>query len=178
MIPDREVPSYCLLGRRVAGNELVMRQPAWDNNLWGYDTIEKPFHPELSHLYLTNALELISQPGQWYLDSSQGKLYLRPPDGVDINNADVELPRLDVLVSISGTVDEPVHDLSFRSIRFSYSSWLGPSGDEGYPDQQTDRRLEGKTAADQNRAGEGREENQRPVKKDTDEQRTDDSAIE
>ncbi len=132
---------------RVAGDELIMRQPAWDNNLWGYDTIEKPFHPELSHLYLTNALELISHPGEWYLDSVQGKLYLCPPDGVDIEKADVELPRLDVLVSIAGTLDEPVHDLSFQGIRFSYSSWAGPSGSEGYASQQSGTFLTGVAAA-------------------------------
>lgn len=132
---------------RVDGDDLVMRQPAWNNNLWGYDTVEKPFHPELSHLYLTNALELISQPGQWYLDPVHGKLYVRPPAGVDINSADIELPRLDVLVSISGTLDEPAHDLSFKGIRFSYSSWLGPSSDQGYADQQSGTFLTGNAAA-------------------------------
>jgi hypothetical protein len=132
---------------RVAGDELIMRQPAWDNNLWGYDTIEKPFHPELSHLYLANALELISQPGQWYLDPVQGKLYLRPPDAVDITSADVELPRLEALVSVAGTFDKPVRDLAIRGIRFSYSSWLGPSGDEGYASQQSGTFLTGRAAA-------------------------------
>ncbi|HEX5283611.1 MAG TPA: right-handed parallel beta-helix repeat-containing protein [Bryocella sp.] len=132
---------------RVAGDMLVMRQPAWDNNIWGYDTVEKPFGPQFSHLYLTNALELISQSGQWFLDPTQGKLYLRPPEGVDIATAHVELPRLPVLVSISGTLDDPVQDLSFIGIRFSYSSWLGPSSDEGYASQQSGTFLAGKAAA-------------------------------
>jgi len=132
---------------RAAGNALIMRQPAWDNNLWGYDTVEKPFGPQFSHLYLSNALELISQPGQWFLDPAEGKLYLRPPDGVDIMKADVELPRLPVLVSISGTLDEPVQDLSIVGIRFSYSSWLGPSSDEGYASQQSGTFLKERAAA-------------------------------
>lgn len=132
---------------RVSGNTLIMRQPAWDNNIWGYDTIEKPFGPQFSHLYLGNALELISQPGQWFLDPAQGKLYLRPPDGVDITKVDVELPRLPVLVSISGTLDDPVQDLSFIGMRFSYTSWLGPSSDEGYASQQSGSFLAGKAAA-------------------------------
>ena len=132
---------------RVAGDTLLMRQPAWDNNLWGYDTVEKPFGPQYSHLYLENALELILQPGQWFLDPAQGKLYLRPPDGVNINRANVELPRLPVLVSISGTLDDPVQDLSMIGIRFSYSSWLGPSSDEGYASQQSGTFLAGKAAA-------------------------------
>ena len=132
---------------RVARDTLIMRQPAWDNNIWGYDTVEKPFGPQFSHLYLENALELISQPGEWFLDPAEGKLYLRPPDGVDIKKADVELPRLPVLVSISGTLDDPVQDLSMIGIRFSYSSWLGPSTDEGYASQQSGAFLAGKAAA-------------------------------
>jgi hypothetical protein len=132
---------------RVSGNTLIMRQPAWDNNIWGYDTVEKPFGPQLSHLYLENALELISQPGQWFLDPAEGKLYLRPPEGVNIAKADVELPRLPVLVSISGTLDDPVQDLSMIGIRFSYSSWLGPSTSEGYASQQSGTFLAGKAAA-------------------------------
>jgi hypothetical protein len=132
---------------RVAGNTLIMRQHAWDNNLWGYDTVEKPFGPQFSHLYLVNALELISQPGQWFLDPAQGKLYLCPPERVDIARAHVELPRLPVLVSISGTLDDRVQDLSMVGIRFSYSSWLGPSSDEGYASQQSGTFLSGKAAA-------------------------------
>ena len=48
---------------RTEQGRLIMRQPAWDNNLWGYDTVEKPFHPELSHLYLANALGLLRKRG-------------------------------------------------------------------------------------------------------------------
>lgn len=132
---------------RVVDGRLVMKQPAWDNNLWGYDTIEKPFHPELQHLYLANALELLSEPGQWYLDAEEGKLYVRPRAGVDLAKADVELPLLTVLVSISGTLDEPVHDLAFRGIRFSHTTWLGPSSDEGYASQQSGSYLAGRAEA-------------------------------
>jgi len=127
----------------VSHGTLTMRQPAWDNNLWGYDTIEKPFHPELQHLYLSNALALISKPGQWYLDSDAGKLYIKPPQGVDMANADVELPRLTVLMSVSGTLDQPVRDLEFSGIRFSHTSWMGPSSDEGYASQQSGSYLAG-----------------------------------
>ncbi len=28
---------------RIEQGRLIMRQPAWDNNLWGYDTVENPF---------------------------------------------------------------------------------------------------------------------------------------
>jgi hypothetical protein len=126
---------------------LVMRQPAWDNNLWGYDTVEKPFHPELQHLYLANALALLSAPGQWYVDPEKGKLYVRPADDVDMTKADVELPVLATLLSVGGTYDAPVRDLTFRGLRFSHTTWTGPSTDEGYANQQSGTFLAGRAAS-------------------------------
>ncbi|GGH08952.1 hypothetical protein GCM10011586_26740 [Silvibacterium dinghuense] len=132
---------------RVDHGTLIMQQPAWDNNLWGYDTIEKPFHPELQHLYLANALSLLTQLGQWYLDSDHGRLYLRPAAGIKLNTADVELPQLSVLLSIGNSLNAPVHDLVFRGLRFSYTTWLGPSGAEGYASQQSGSYLTGHASA-------------------------------
>lgn len=129
--------------QRVNGDTLMMRQPAWDNNLWGYDTIEHPFHPELQHLYLANALALLRQPGQWYLDSKTSKLYVIPPAGTAMDDAVVILPRVQVLVSISGSLASPVRDLTFSGIRFLYTSWLGPSSAEGYASQQSGSFLAG-----------------------------------
>jgi hypothetical protein len=132
---------------RLDHGRLVMRQPAWDNSLWGYDTIEEPFHPELAHLYLANARELLTKAGQWYLDPDKHKLYLKTGLNEDISKFDVELPQLAVLVSIGGTLDEPVHDLTFRGIRFSHTTWTGPSGEEGYASQQSGSYLAGRTVA-------------------------------
>ncbi len=128
---------------KVSGDTLVMRQPAWQNNLWGYDTIEAPFHPESAHLYLENSLSFLNKPGQWYLDPMAGKLYLRPPDGVDLSRMDVELPRLTVLLSIGDSLSALTQDLEFRGIRFSYTTWLGPSGHQGYASQQSGSYLAG-----------------------------------
>jgi hypothetical protein len=132
---------------RVDRGTLIMQQPAWDNNLWGYDTIEKPFHPELQHLYLANTLELLTQPGQWYLDPDHGRLYLRPAEGVDLNTSDVELPRVTVLLAIGNSLDSPVQNITFRGLRFSYTTWLGPSGPEGYASQQSGSYLTGRATA-------------------------------
>jgi hypothetical protein len=131
----------------VDGTSLVMRQPSWNNNLWGYDTIETPYHPELAHLYLANSLKLLSQPHQWFLDSTMGKLYLRLAPDEDISHLDVELPRISVLLSIGNSLDEPVQDLIFRGIRFSHTTWLGPSGPEGYASQQSGSFLTGNAEA-------------------------------
>lgn len=132
---------------RASGDELVMRQPAWDNNTWGYDTFNTPYHPELSHLYFANSLAFLKEPGQWYLDPRAGKLYVRPPAGADAQHMDVELPRLATLLAVSGTLEEPVRGLEFRGIRFSHTSWLGPSSAEGYASQQSGSYLAGHAEA-------------------------------
>ena len=131
---------------RVDGQSLLMRQPSWNNNLWGYDTIETPYHPELAHLYLANSLQLL-QPGQWFLDPTHGKLYLRLTPAQNISALDVELPRLTVLVSIGNSLDAPVQDLTFRGIRFSHTTWLGPSSNQGYASQQSGSYLTGNAPA-------------------------------
>ncbi len=132
---------------KVVGRTLVMKQPAWDNNIWGYDCISSPYHPELSHLFLINSLTFLSQPGQWYIDPAKGKLYLRAPAGSDINHVDVELPRLTVLMAIGNSLDELVQDLAFRDLRFSHTTWLGPATEDGYASQQSGSYLTGRALA-------------------------------
>ena len=50
---------------------------------------------------------------------------------------DVELPRLQSLVDISGSYAHPVQGLRFKGIEFTGTTWLGPSTDQGYADQQS-----------------------------------------
>lgn len=132
---------------RIDGRTLVMKQPAWNNNIWGYDSMSSPYHPELSHLYLRNSLAFISKPSEWYLDSDKGKLYLRPPSGSDVNKMHVELPHLTVLMAIGNSLEEPVEELSFSHIRFSHTTWLGPETQDGYASQQSGSFLTGRAAA-------------------------------
>jgi hypothetical protein len=136
---DRYSPVKSIVGRTV-----TMQQPAWDNNSWGYDTITKPIFPADSRLFLVNALEFIgktndwhAKPYQWFLDPQAGKLYLRIAQDDDIKRLKVVLPRLDALVSIAGTPAAPVERLAFRGLRFSYTSWMGPSQPTGYANQQS-----------------------------------------
>lgn len=128
---------------RISGNTLLMQQPAWSSNIWGYDTIDTPYHPELSHLYLANSLAFLSQAFNWYIDPARGKLYLRLPQQTNPAALDVELPRLTVLLSVGNSLSAPVHDLEFRDLTFSYTSWSGPSTSQGYASQQSGSYLAG-----------------------------------
>jgi hypothetical protein len=133
--------------QKIDGHTLVMKQPAWNNNIWGYDTLNDPYGAEFAQLFISNGLALLNEPGEWYIDPKQGKLYLRPKDGVIIDKLDVELPRLTVLMAIGNSLDEPVENLEFRGIQFSHTSWLGPSSNEGYASQQSGSYLQGRAVA-------------------------------
>ncbi|HEX7597278.1 MAG TPA: hypothetical protein VF518_03625, partial [Polyangia bacterium] len=121
--------------KSIASNTATMVQPAWEENTWGYDTIASSFRQ--GPVYLENAYEFLDQSGEWYQDTTVGALYYKPLSGQDMSKVDVELPELEVLLSISGSIDQPVHDLAFQGITFSYSSWLGPNSSDGYANQQT-----------------------------------------
>src|SRR6185369_3241150 len=64
-----------------------------------------------------------------------------------IDQLEVELPRLQFLLAIGGTHEQPLRDLAFQGIRFSYTSWLGPSSNDGYADQQSGAFLKGPSDA-------------------------------
>lgn len=128
----------------ISGTTLTMQQPAWDNNTWGYDTISKPIFPDDSRLFLVNAPELIgktndwhAKPYQWFIDPKAGKLYLRIAQDDNIADLRVTVPALPALMSISGRPEAPVQNLSFKGLRFSYTSWMGPSEATGYANQQS-----------------------------------------
>jgi hypothetical protein len=80
-----------------------------------------------SAFYLTNAIQLLDEPGEWFLDQSNRKLYYWPLPGEDLPTATVIAPYLETLVSVTGTIDNPVTNLAFKGISFQYTGWLRPS---------------------------------------------------
>ncbi len=118
----------------ITNNMVTMRQPAWDNNTWGWDT---PQYALLggSTFWFSNSLAFLDSMNEWYIDPGAGKLYYKPGAGVDPNTLDVQLPRTEALLSIGGTYDEPLQNLEFEGLTFTGTSWLGPSS-HGYATQQ------------------------------------------
>lgn len=80
-----------------------------------------------SAFYLTNAKELLDSEGEWYLDARASKLYYIPRKGEDMGGAEVIAPAVETLVQVAGTPDEPVKDVTFKGITFSYATWMRPS---------------------------------------------------
>jgi len=125
----------------ISGSTITMQQPAWNNNSWGYDTINAPFAG--GTMYLENNYSFLRQAGQWYLNSTTGDLYYRAQPGQNPSSLDIELPRLQSLLGISGSYGSPATGLRFTGIRFTGTSWLGPSGSDGYADQQSGAHITG-----------------------------------
>jgi hypothetical protein len=85
--------------------------------------------------YFENALEFIDQPGEWYLNTASNELTYRPRPGEDMATVEVMAPRLEQLISVEGTLNEPVHDIEFIGLTFAHSNWLLPS-QEGFVGDQ------------------------------------------
>jgi hypothetical protein len=127
----------------ISGNTITMAQPGWNNNTWGYDTVQSSLIGGAPTYYLANSLRFVDEVREWFIDPTAGKLYYKPAPGVDPNQLDIELPRVQALMSIGGTYDAPVSNLAFRGIHFSGTSWLGPSSSDGYANQQNGTFLKG-----------------------------------
>ncbi len=74
-------------------------------------------HRENMPYYAFNLLEEIDVPGEWYLDRENGKLYVYPPNGVDLNAVKVRLSCF------------PNEFLSARDV--SFTSFVGLHFEEG-----------------------------------------------
>ncbi len=88
-----------------------------------------------SAYYFTNAIQLLNRPGEWYEDMDAGKVYYWPRKGEDLNKAEVVVPFLETLVSIEGSPDLPVANITFKGISFAHTTWLRPSGKGHVPVQ-------------------------------------------
>ena len=85
--------------------------------------------------YIENALELLDEPGEWYLDRKAHAVYYIPRPGEDMSKAEVIAPAIERLIELRGTLDKPVHNIHFVGLTFAHATWLQPSR-IGHPDVQ------------------------------------------
>ena len=87
-----------------------------------------PMTPNTGHpspFYLTNAKEPLDEPGEWYHDIRERKLYYMPRQGETVKEAIV--PVLQTLVEFIGTAEHPVQNITMKGITFSHTTWMRPS---------------------------------------------------
>lgn len=77
--------------------------------------------------HLENARSFISRPFDWAHDAAAGTLFLKTPPGTSPTDFGVVAPRLENVVSLRGTDDEFVQNVSFANLTFSHAHWPTPA---------------------------------------------------
>lgn len=80
-----------------------------------------------SSFCLTNALELLDQPGEWFQEYPSGTIYYYPRPEETMETAEVIIPALETLMAVDGTLERPVKHIRFEGITFAHTSWMRPS---------------------------------------------------
>jgi hypothetical protein len=110
------------------GLRIDMQNPSWRlsyefHHPWGNITLP---------VWIENAYELLDQDGEWYLDQDEGCLYYKPLPGEDLTTAETVIGQLETLVDIHGEPNEPVRNLEFDGLTFSYATWHQPNSEFGF----------------------------------------------
>lgn len=148
--PSNWTESRCRVSS-ITGAVITMKQPCWDNTTkrdTPGTTLQKSNFGEPLKVapVATNAKELLTQPGQWYLDRSASTISYIPLPGQEMSTARVIAPSLQALVDGKGTVESPIENIVFRRISFEYGGWLSPSDNNGYSPIQTGTYMTGPEA--------------------------------
>ncbi|HWF17095.1 MAG TPA: right-handed parallel beta-helix repeat-containing protein [Acidimicrobiales bacterium] len=142
----------------VKGNVITMQQPCWGNLHLPADGLQ-----ELAWIYgpqggfgglsgaaqptlFENAYELLS-PGHWTIDTTLDEMFYEPTSGQDMATASFTVPTLQSLLDVGGTLTNPVHNLTFSGLQFSYATWTQPDTADGFAEMQADWTLTGAGAA-------------------------------
>ena len=96
-----------------------------------------PMMPDTGHpspFYLTNAKELVDEPGEWYHDILTRKLYYLPHEGEvlllsakGVKSFSATVPILETLIEVIGTAEYPVRNITIKGVEFSHTTWMRPS---------------------------------------------------
>ncbi len=85
--------------------------------------------------YFENAYQFLDMEGEFFVDNGAKVVYYSPRPSEDITSSMIMAPRLDTLVSVKGTLDNPVRKVKFEGLCFEYSTWMKPSMDGHMPIQ-------------------------------------------
>jgi len=117
----------------VKGDEVTIQEPCWS-------IVKSGEYPGFSNpQWIENAYELLTKPGYWYLDRQSGTLYYMPRSGENMSNAVVEVPVVEQMLRLSGSVATPVANLKFIGLSFRLSNWLLPNTGNGLPSSQANQ---------------------------------------
>ncbi|MCL2418245.1 MAG: Ig-like domain-containing protein [Conexibacteraceae bacterium] len=122
-----------------SNGQITMDEPCWQNvtNRLAFADGSGGL-PSMGTSTMPTAIEnarALLHPGQWFLDTSSDTLYFDGPQSMA--GIDVELPRLESLLVGAGSLADPIHNLRFSGLQFSYATWNEPSSPAGFADVQS-----------------------------------------
>ena len=91
----------------------IAQTPGWGN----------AYQPkEMNIVY--NVFEWLDEPGEFYFDKAEHRLYYYPEPSEDINTAEIIAPELETILDINGeNIENRVRYLSFEGLTFAHSDW-------------------------------------------------------
>jgi len=103
-----------------------------DSTITLRDALEMPAGAFNLHSYeIWNIQEGMTDPGQWYLDNTHGRLVYWPKPGEDMQKVEVIAPVMESIIRVEGTNEFPVTGLQIRGIAFSVTNSPWTSGGFG-----------------------------------------------
>lgn len=79
-------------------------------------------NPNRHTVTLSNDLSFLNEPGEWYYDQKNGELYYYPAEGVDLSKDTCVVPVLEELISMSGTLNKKVQNVTFDGFNFEHAA--------------------------------------------------------
>ncbi len=77
---------------------------------------------ESSRFFIENVFEELNAPNEWYLDKQASILYYKPPRGMNLSGAEVEVGLLKRLIEFKGSRAEPVRYIKLEGFRFTHTA--------------------------------------------------------
>jgi hypothetical protein len=91
-----------------------------------YPINQSAFHVDGSRYFIQGSLDLLDQPGEFYLDKAAGYLYYWPRDGA-ISSQRIIAPRTKTIISVAGASDTSrAHDIEFSGLTIEgtdFTTW-------------------------------------------------------
>jgi len=86
----------------------------WQNNR------PAPMHKQ--YRFVENIFEELDAPGEWFYDPSSKTIFLYPPKGINIKNAEITISQLTDLIHITGSSSKPLKNISISNISFTQTA--------------------------------------------------------
>ncbi|QIL40302.1 PDZ domain-containing protein [Pedobacter sp. HDW13] len=100
---------YQITGKSKTGE--LNYEGGWQNN--------RPAKMHAKYRFVENIFEELDAPGEWFYNRKSKTLFLIPPTGTDINQANFTFSRLTDLIHIKGDLKSPVKNISINGIDFT-----------------------------------------------------------